>query len=531
MSATPQGGGYHTSEDEQTLHRLGYAQELFRAMGGFQNFAISFTIISILAGSLTSYYIAFGQGGPIAVTWGWLLVGLMSTIVALAMAEIASAFPTAGGLYYWASKLGSPAWGWFTGWFNLIGQVAVTAAIGYGLATFGTALLNFWFDYPNTKEYIFLLYLIFLAAALVINLLNVQITALLNTVSAYWHMAGVVFIVVVLALVPDNHQSFGYVFSETVNATGFGGDKTTGFIFIYVFLTGLLMAQYTITGFDASAHMAEETQQASRSAAVGMYMSVVVSVVFGFILLVAVTFAVPSTDGAIDNLGFLVPWIWSESLGQNWAEALLFICVVAQFFCVTASITSASRMLFAFSRDGAVPGHRLWRQVGRNRVPQLSVIAIVVASAAIMIPAYWNYLVGYLVGTGIAVIGLYIAFILPVILRFRLGDRFEHGAWSLGRHYKWIDLIAILWVAFITLIFLMPPYKSSVPWADEFTWEALNYAPILVGGALILFGGWYVLSARKWFKGPVRMGTEEELERLEEQRLGEFDLPTEAGPA
>ncbi len=288
------------------------------------------------------------------------------------------------------------------------------------------------------------------------------------------------------------------------------------------------MAQYTITGFDASAHMAEETHQASRSAAVGMYMSVVVSVVFGFILLVAVTFAIPSTEGGIENLGFLVPWIWSESMGQNWAEALLFICVVAQFFCVTASITSASRMLFAFSRDGAVPGHRIWRQVGRNRVPQMAVIAIVVASAAVMIPAYWNYLVGYLVGTGIAVIGLYIAFILPVILRFRLGDRFEPGAWSLGKHYKWIDLIAILWVAFISIMFLLPPYKASVPWADEFSWEALNYAPILVGGALILFGGWYLISAHKWFKGPVRMGTEEELERLEEERLGEFALPTES---
>ena len=119
MSTGPAGGPYHTSEDEQILHRLGYAQELFRAMGGFQNFAISFTIISILAGCLTSYYVAFERGGPVAVTWGWLLVGLMSTIIALAMAEIASAYPTAGGLYYWASKLGSPGWGWATGWFNL----------------------------------------------------------------------------------------------------------------------------------------------------------------------------------------------------------------------------------------------------------------------------------------------------------------------------------------------------------------------------------------------------------------------------
>ena len=366
----------------------------------------------------------------------------MSTIIALAMAEIASSFPTAGGLYYWASKLGSPAWGWFTGWFNLIGQIAVTAAIGYGLATFGTALLNFWFDYPNEKEWIYVLYVIFLAAALALNLLRVSITALLNTISAYWHMVGVAVIVLILIVVPDNHQSFSYVFTETVNATGFSGQGFTSLVFWYVFATGLLMAQYTITGFDASAHMAEETRQASRSAAVGMYMSVVASVVFGFILLVAVTFAIPSTQGGIDNLGFLVPWIWSESMSQNWAEALLFICVVAQFFCVTASITSASRMLFAFSRDRAVPGHQLWRRVGANRVPHYAVVAICVASAAVMIPAIWNYLVGYLVGTGIAVIGLYVAFILPVILRFRLGDKFEHGrvvarpALQVDRHHR-----------------------------------------------------------------------------------------------
>ena len=145
-------------------------------MGGFQNFAISFTIISILAGCLTSYYIAFGKGGPIAITWGWLLVGAGSTIVALAMAEIASAFPTAGGLYYWASRLGSPAWGWFTGWFNLVGQIAVTAAIGYGLAIFGTVLMNYWFEYPNTKGYIYLMFAIVLAGAALLNFLNVRIT-------------------------------------------------------------------------------------------------------------------------------------------------------------------------------------------------------------------------------------------------------------------------------------------------------------------------------------------------------------------
>src|SRR6201997_4260615 len=172
--AVPAGSGAHITEDERILHRLGYAQELFRAMGGFQNFAISFTIISILAGCLTSYYIAFESGGPISVTWGWLIVGLFSTIIALSMAEIASSFPTAGGLYYWASKLGGPGWGWATGWFNLIGQIAVTAAIGYGLSTFGTALFedlfsfeketNNWFSF-DYNETVFALYGLFLVAA------------------------------------------------------------------------------------------------------------------------------------------------------------------------------------------------------------------------------------------------------------------------------------------------------------------------------------------------------------------------------
>src|SRR5436190_8210711 len=484
------------SEDERLLHRLGYAQELFRAMGGFQNFAISFTIISILAGCLTSYAIAFNNGGPIAISRGWLLVGLMSTLISLAMAEIASVFPTAGGLYYWSSKLGSPAWGWFTGWFNLVGQIAVTAAIGYGLAIFSTALLNFWFDYPNTKEWTLLTYAVVMVIAVVINLFRVSITALLNTISAYWHMICVVVIVLVLIAVPDHHKSFGYVFGHTINNSGFSGHNFGHIMFWYVFGLGLLMSQYTITGFDASAHMAEETAQASRMAAVGMYMSVVVSVVFGWVLLLAVTFAVPGDQGVLAATSNAVVYIWQTSMSQGWAEALLFICCVAQLFCLTASVTSASRMMFAFSRDGAVPGHRLWRKIGANRVPVNAVLAIGALSFALMIPTYWNAYTGYLVGTSIAVIGLYIAFILPVILRLRKGDDWAPGAWSLGRHYKWIDIVSIIWVAIITILFLLPispagiPFKSNPGW----NWNVVNYAPATVGGALLLFGGWYLIS-------------------------------------
>ena len=507
--------------DESLLHRMGYAQELLRGMGGFQNFAISFTIISILAGCLTSYAVGMEHGGPSSIIWGWLLVGLMSTIISLSMAEIASAYPTAGGLYYWASKLGSPGWGWATGWFNLIGQVAVTAAIGYGLATFGAVLLDFWFGYFKQMNDIFgasgnaayyLLYAFLMLCACVINLFNIRITAGLNTISAYWHMVGVAFIVLVLIIVPDHHQSLSYVFTETVNNSGYGGGTTSisSPTFWFVWGLGLLLAQYTITGFDASAHTAEETNKASRMAATGMWTSVVASVIFGWILLLAVTFAIPSTEGALENIGVVVPWIWAESMSQRWAEALLFICVVAQFFCLTASVTSASRMMFAFSRDRAVPGHSLWRRVAPNRIPRWSVAGIGIFSSALMIPAVWNYLVGYFAGTAIAVIGLYIAFVIPVYLRYRKGDSWnEPRAWSLGRHYKWIDLVSLIWVGIITILFIFPLYRAGLPWADDFTWELTNYTVLWFLGIGLIFGGWWILSAKNWFKGPVRMSDEE----------------------
>ena len=502
------------NDDEAILHRLGYAQVLYREMGGFANFAISFTIISILAGCLTSYYIAFNYGGPVAITWGWLLVGAFCVLVAMAMGEIASAMPTAGALYFWASKLGGPSWGWFTGWFNLVGQIAVTAAIDYGAAIFTTALLNLWFpDAIGTDAgAIFITYTVIIALHVAINLLGVNLLALLNTVSAWWHMIGVLVIVVVLFVVPDQHQSAAFVFGQTIDNSGFDGAP-----FWLVFGLGLLMAQYTITGYDASAHMSEETRLASRSAAWGMVMSVVASVVFGFILLVAVTFAVPDVQGTLDALANAVVYIWTTSLGTGWAEFLLLIAVVAQFFCGTASVTSASRMMFAFSRDRAVPGSRLWRKVARNRVPVNAVLAIGVLSWLIMVPSLFS-LVAYLVATSIAVIGLNIAFALPIILRIRAGSRFESGAWSLGRHYRWVSPLAVAWIAFICIVGILPVSPNGVPGADEFDWEVVNFSPITVVGALVLFGGWYLISARKWFTGPIReAGSDAELADIERE--------------
>src|SRR5438034_11252928 len=225
--------------------------------------------------------------------------------------------------------------------------------------------------------------------------------------------------------------------------------------------------------------MSEETRRASMGAAWGMVMSVVVSVVFGFILLVAVTFAIPDDKGAAGAGLFVVQYIWQTSMGRKWAEFLLFIAAIAQCFCTIASTTSASRMMFAFSRDRAIPGHQLWRRVSKaDRIPIFTVWAICVLAFLTPLPALWWGYVGYAASTAVAVIGLYIAFVLPIILRLRAGESFERGAWHLGKYYKLVDWVAIVWICFICIVFLLPTYQGGVPFKSNFDWLIFNYTPL-----------------------------------------------------
>jgi amino acid transporter len=509
----------HHDDDRRILHALGYAQELSRRMSGFSNFAISFTIISILSGTLTLYYQGINYGGPIEEAYGWPLVSLFVLIVGLGMAEIASKYPTAGGLYYWASKLGGAGWGWFTGWFNLIGQIAITAGIDYGAATFADALLQLLWPgtFKGTAHEVIYVYAVILALHALMNIFSVQLVALLNDISVWWHCLGVLIIVGFLVFKPDHHQSFGTVFSKTINNSGFSHSWLW-----FVLLLGLLQAQYTYTGYDASAHMSEETRNASKAAAQGVIMSIVVSAVFGYILALGVTFAIQDfkTTGGAGT--FAVKQVYLDALGTTTAKVMLFITVGAQFYCGMSSITSASRMMYAFSRDRAVPGHQLWRQLNRQRVPYMAAMAIALLAFLCAFPAYFgtNGAVAYAAVTSIATIGLYIAYAIPIYLRLRMGDAFEPGAWSLGRHYRWVGTTACVWVLFIAILFVLPLSPAGVPWNDSFTWLSFNYAPIAVGGTLLLVGGWWLLSARNWFKGPVAQGTPEELARIEAQYEG-----------
>jgi amino acid permease (GABA permease) len=494
--------------DTQRLHQLGYAQELARHMSGFSNFAVSFTIISILSGCLTLYGFGLNTGGPAVIVWGWPFVGLMTLFVALAMAEVCSSFPTAGGLYYWSAKLAkknSAAWSWFTGWFNFLGQVAVTAGIDFGAAFFLNAFLDLQFGFDTRPWHTILLFGIILLVHGLLNQFGVRVVALLNDISVWWHVIGVAVIVGVLAFVPDEHQSASFVFTEFVNNTGWQSS-------LYVALIGLLLAQYTLTGYDASAHMTEETRDASTAGPRGIVMSVVVSVIAGWILLVGLTFAIQSYDNAVaaPDTGVPPAQIFIDAVGETGGKLLLLIVIVAQLFCGMASVTANSRMIFAFSRDGALPASSFWHRInGRTRTPTNAIWLAAGGAFLLGLPYLWN-VTAYAAVTSIAVIGLYIAYVLPTFLRLRQGDDFQPGPWHLGRWSRPIGVIAVAWVAFITVLFMLPQVSPV-------TAETFNYTPIAVLAVLGFAGIWWLVSARRWFTGPKVQGSPEELAAAERE--------------
>ena len=278
--------------DALRLAELGYKQELHRGMSGFSNFAVSFSIISVLAGCITTYYLAMDAGGPLAISLGWPVVGLFVLCVALAMAEVCSAYPTAGGLYFWAGRVArrnKRVWAWYVGWFNFLGEVAVTAAIDYGAAVTWMAMLNLIWGVSVSPTSVFVAYVVIVLLHGILNTFGVNLVRLLSDVSAWWHLVGVAIIVLALTFVPDRHQSLAWTFTEFRNETGWTSS-------VYAVLIGLLMAQYTYTGYDASAHVAEETKNASVAAPKGMVRSVWVSILAGWALLVAVTAAIQNYD-------------------------------------------------------------------------------------------------------------------------------------------------------------------------------------------------------------------------------------------
>jgi amino acid transporter len=346
----------------------------------------------------------------------------------------------------------------------------------------------------------------------------------LNDISVWWHIVGVLLIgggVVVATLIG---QQFGganfatHVAAAPLNSAGtlFHVDpkyNLTGFPTWYAFLLGLLLAQYTYTGYDASAHMTEETVGASTRAPWGVVMSVVVSAFAGYIVLMGLLAAAPDLGKAA---GFINPvlYILESRLGYILGTLFFAVAVGAQFFCGMSSITTNSRMIYAFSRDGAVPFSRVWHHLDTGRTPRNAIILAAIGAFILAIPTVVNF-AAYVAITSIAVIGLYISYVLPILLRL-LVKNFQPGPWHLGSWSKPIGIIAVIWVVFISVLFMLPT-------AYPLSWVTFNYTPVVVLGTLVILVIWWLASVRHWFEGPKIQGSDAELADIEKS-VGETTL-------
>ncbi len=442
-----------TQRDARDLERLGYAQELLRSIGGFSNFAISFSIISILTGAVTLFGYGLSMGGPLEMTLGWPLVTAGALLVALSMAELCSALPTSGGMYHWSAELGSPTWAWFTAWFNIVGLVAAVAGIDYGCAQFLVPLLGL----ESKASMLFLVYGLLLLSHGLINHFGIRWVAYLNDLSVTVHLLGVAMLIGALWVFAPK-QPLGFLLKASTS-------NPIHAPYFWLFPLGLLQAQWTYTGFDASAHVAEETVDPRRRAPWGMVTSVVVSGFFGYLLILTLTWAIPDTTrvlNAHDPSNHPLPAVLAiveMTLGARAGAAVLGLTVLAMWFCGLSTVTSLSRTLYAFSRDKGVPLWRLWSHISPHyQTPAPAVWLSVSMAITAMI-----YSGAYSVITSISVVGFYLSYIIPLYLGWQKKSRWvaKRGPWNLGAASNMINGLACAWTLFICIIMVMPPNQRA----------------------------------------------------------------------
>jgi amino acid transporter len=538
-------------EDRDHLHAMGYAQELHRGMSTFSNFAISFSIISILAGGMTSFWLGMVTAGPRVILLGWVVVGFFVLLVGMAMAEICSAYPTAGGLYYWSAKLArknAARWSWFTGYFNLLGQIGVIASVDYALSIFIAYFIRLFDDgFKLTVGSIYIIFLIVLVVHGLLNTFGINIVKIMGDISVWWHVVGVVIIAAILFIAPSNKRGIRGAFDAA--PPGLSGWTGGVFVTAYLFALGLLLAQYTITGFDASAHVSEETVGARTEAPKAIVRSIYISAIAAIVLNLSMIAALPKkgdTDtyaGIIfgdKNDPFLVnaaPRLISSAVGTGTAKLLILIAIVGQFFCGLASVTANSRMIYAFSRDGALPLSKYWHKINpKTRTPTNSVwlgvaLSAIVGASSLYVAGHGagRYSTAFFAMTGICVIGLYIAYAIPIYLRLTNPD-FQPGPWNLKGKHKIIGWTSLIWIAFITILFFAPLFWPFWPiWGSKnvisddgagnvfFRQNNFNFTGPLILLAVLAIWVYWEVSGKKWFKGPKVQGSKEELLAIERE--------------
>jgi amino acid transporter len=453
-------------EDVKVLHGMGYAQELSRGMSRFSNFAISFSIICILSGGINSFAQATSSVGGAGAGIGWIVGCGVSAVFAIAMAQIASAYPTAGGLYHWASILGNRFTGWVTAWLNLLGLITVMGAINIGTAFFFTGTFGSLIGMTGTPGEIVIFVGVITAIQALINHLGIKLTALLTDWSGYIILGTTAALIVLCLAYAPTHD-----FSRLWTFTNYSGDAGGGVwpqsdSLIYLFALSLLLPIYTITGYDASAHTSEETYKAAHSVPRGIIHAVLWSSLAGWVMLWAMVIAIPDmAEGAKQGWNVFFYTI-NTILPDGLAKLLYLFILIAQFLCGLATVTSASRMIFAFTRDGGLPFVSKWVSSvsPRFRTP----VAAIWTGAVLEFLFVWMAQTVSIGGTNIytivvnaTLIFLFLSFTVPIALGFfAIGTAKwpKMGPWDMGIPlYKLFSVLSVLCMALIIYIAVQPP--------------------------------------------------------------------------
>lgn len=445
-------------------------------MNGFSNFAISFSIISVLTGIFSTYKIAIQAGGPAGLGIGWPLVCVGTIACALAMAELASAFPTAGALYHWSALLGGPGAGFVVAQTNLVGQVAIVAAIDFACAKALASTLAL------SKAAWLPLFFVILATHAIINLRSIKLVAVLNDFSATVHIAGVALLVVLLAI-------FGH--AQPISFLAHGGFTMRGdHQYVLGFLNALTLGMWTMTGFDASAHASEETHDPEIRAPRGIVSSVAVSAAFGYALICALTLAIKDLPAIAANDDPALA-ILRGSLGERAGRLAMGAAIVAMWFCGLSSVTSASRTFFAFARDGGLPFSRFIRRVSPRFKTPPPAIALAAALPAVLVAVASRFSDEVFDAvSSLATTALYVSYGAPIALGVvaRLRGKWKHlGPWNLGRAGIAIACFAVAYCAFVLVCFALPPN--------------VVYGKLIAAILAVIVVGWFAI-ARRTFRGP-----------------------------
>jgi len=453
-------------EDMKVLHGMGYAQELSRSMSKFSNFAISFSIICILSGGINSFAQAISSVGGAGAGIGWITGCIISGMFALSMAQIASAFPTAGGLYHWGSILGNRFWGWLTAWLNLLGLITVLGAINIGTAYFFAGTFGGMFGFTGTDMQIVLFVAAITIIQAIFNHIGIRATTFLTDISGYVIFATTaVLVVACLMYAPAIDVSRLWTFTNYSGEAGgnvFPQSDNVG----YLFLLCLLLPVYTITGYDASAHTSEETKNAAHSVPQGIISAVIWSSLVGWIMICAITLAIPDMATAASQ-GWGMFFATMDAIMPAGLKTVLYLGIfIAQLLCGLATVTSASRMLFAFSRDDGMPiGSKALASVSPkfrtpvNAIWTATVLCILYVVLALTIKVEGTSI--YVIVVNSTLVFLFLSFTIPLVaamMSYGTSKWPNPGPWAMSAGlYKLVTVLSVVGMAIILFIAVAPP--------------------------------------------------------------------------